>query len=197
MQLWTIHPIEWYEKLLKDGIIYGEKKYVEPDFLYSYDWLVKKMEERIGNRPFPECYPVWSWFQYTNSKRRKPDLRSRGFIPKGTKGVRIEINKNENDVLLSDFHLWHHPLNYYSIDDNEEESDAFDRLLEQNNINFVDKESYTPEIRQIVEQSWDKLLDMDYAPEYAAFPFEEKAIQATFWSLSVHEIVKVEEFIAR
>lgn len=167
------------------------------DFLQPYHWLMKKMDERIGERPFPECYPVWAWYQYTDSKRRRPDLRSRTFLPKGSKGVRIEINKNHKEVLLSDFDLWHHVLNYCQIADTEEESDAFDRLLEHLNIAFVDKENYTPEIKQKVEQSWDKIFDMDYAPAYAAHPFDEKSIQATFWTLSIHEVIKVETFTSR
>ncbi len=197
MQLWTVQPIEWYEELLKNGIIYGNKNFVEEDFLEPYHWLMNKMDEKTGKRPFSECYPVWAWFQYNDSKRRKPDLRSSAFLPKGTKGVRIEINKSEKDILLSDFSLWHHVLNYWQISDNEKESEEFDRLLKFNNIRFIDKEKYTPEIKRKVEKSWDKILDMDYVPEYSAKPFEKKSIQATFWSLSFDEIVKVEEFTAR
>ena len=47
MQLWTIQPIEWYEKLLKDGNIYGRREYIESDFLQPYHWLMKKMNESI------------------------------------------------------------------------------------------------------------------------------------------------------
>lgn len=197
MQLWTIQPIDWYNKLLKESTIQGTEKYIDSSFLQPYHWLMNKMDEKIGKRPFSECYPIWAWYQYNDKKRRKPDLRSRAFLPKGTKGVRIEICKNENEVLLSDFELWHHPLNYWKIDDNEEETEEFDRLLEKNNIEFINREDYTPEIKQIIEKSWDKILDMNYAPEYSAQPFEKKSIQATFWTLSVSEIVKVEEFTAR
>ena len=197
MKLWTIQPIEWYEKLQKEGILHGTETYIEPSFLQPYHWLMNKMDEKIGKRPFPECYPIWAWFQYYDSKRRKPDLRSCAHLPKGTKGVRLEIHKEENEVLLSDFNLWCHPLNYWKIDDNEQETEEFDRLLELNKIKFIDKENYTNEIKQIIEKSWDKLLDMNYSPEYSAHPFEEKSIQATFWSLSTDEIVKVEKFTAR
>ncbi|PIE99496.1 MAG: hypothetical protein CR965_02230 [Paludibacter sp.] len=43
LTLWTIQPIEWYENLLKDGIIYGTKElsdwYKDDDveFRQAYD----------------------------------------------------------------------------------------------------------------------------------------------------------------
>lgn len=197
MTLWTIQPIEWYEKLVKEQCIFGLKQYIEPDFSQAYQWLMNVMDEKIGQRPHPECYPIWSWYQYTDFKKKRPDLRSCAHLPKGTKGVRLEINKKESEVLLSDFHLWHHALNYWKINDCEEESEAFDRLLQSKNIKFIEKENYTEEIKQQVIQSWDKIVDMNYRNEYAAQPFERKSIQATFWSLSLQEIISAKEFIAR
>lgn len=197
MKLWTIQPIEWYNKLLEHGIMYGNKDYIDPDFLSPYSWLMQQMDKRIGKRPFPDCYPIWAWYQYHDSHRRKPDLRSAGFLAKGTQGVRIEINKNKQDILLSDFDLWHYPLNYWILSSSEEESEAFDQLLTQNKIQFADQQNYTAEIKQQIEQSWEKIFNMNYAPEYIASPFEKKSIQATFWSISTSQITKVEKFTAR
>ncbi len=197
IQLWTIQPIEWYEKLLKNGVIHGEKQFVDEYLVLPYHWMIKNMDERIGKRPFSECHPVWAWYQYGDSKRRKPDLRNTALLPRGTKGVRMEIRKKESEVLLSDFDLWHYVLNYWHIADSEEKCGEFDHLLECQNIAFVDKESYTLEIRQKIEQSWGKVLDLNYASNYTAYPFDEKSVQATFWTLSVDEVVKVEEFMAR
>lgn len=194
MTLWTIQPLKWYEMLLETGIIYSQKRTIEKSFIRSYRWLMEKMDAKVGKRPFDECYPVWAWYQYADSKRRKPDLRSTGFLPKGTKGVRVEINKNDKEVLLSDFILWHYVLNYWEISDNEEESNEFDRLLKMENISFTEKEKYTPMLKQKVEQSWDKIFDMSYSLDYSASPFDKKSIQATFWTLSIDEVVKVDHF---
>ncbi|MBO9620961.1 MAG: DUF3841 domain-containing protein, partial [Niabella sp.] len=120
-----------------------------------------------------------------------------GFLKKGARGVRIEISKKENEVLLSDFSLWHSVLNYWQITDSEKEDEDFDRMLKLNNIKFVDKGKYTPELKQKVEESWDKIFDMNYSTEYAARPFDKKYIQATFWKLSIDEVRKVEVFTAR
>ncbi len=166
-------------------------------FNNAYNWMLKEMKDRIGIGDKTDGYPIWAWYQYNTAKQRRPDLRGSGFFQKGTKGVRIEFEKSSKDVLLSDFSLWGHVLNYWQISDSEEEDNKFDKLLADNNIDFVNKKSYTPEIRKIVEDSWIKIFDMDYSPEYTADPFEKKNIQATFWDLSVDEIKKVDYFIAR
>lgn len=204
MKLWTIQPIEWYERLLLDKIIYGEEREIEfikdgEKFKNAYQWMNHQMEKRIGNKPFENAYPIWAWFQYDNLTKRKPDLRSSGFLEKGTKGVRIEFEKDEKDVLLSDFSLWVHILGFWPIADDELQDDEFDKVLEQEKIKFTDLDIQTvPKyIKDKIESSWEKVLDMNYCPEYAAHPFEKKSIQATFWSLSIEEIIKVDYFIAR
>lgn len=201
MQLWTVQPIEWYEKLIKDGIICGDRKYIDKDWefaLTGYHWLMKKMDELIGRRPFPECYPVWSWYQYHNSKRRKPDLRNKAFLQKGKKGVRLEINKNDHEVLLSDFMLWHYPFSYHSfIGQNEKESLEFDQMQEDRNLSNQPFEKQPENIQQKIIKSWDRVLDMNFDDPYHTTSKEDKSLQATFWTLSVQEIVKVEEFTAR
>lgn len=183
MKLWTIQPVEWYEKLLSDGIIYGEEHLIE--FIKDDD--------------FKNAYPVWAWYQYSKINKRKPDLRNRGFLTKVTKGVRIEFEKCEKDILLSDFTLWTHPINFWHIADNENDDNNFDKLLEKENIKFNELTRYNAPtyIREKIEKSWDKVLDMEYCPEYSAHPFESKSIQATFWSLSKEEIINVDFFTSK
>lgn len=201
--LWTIQPIEWYKRLLTDGIIYGDAKlsdwYTERElgFRFAYDWLMGEMEKRISPRPFADAVPVWAWYHYLNSKKKRPDLRCAGHLTKGEKGVRIEFIKPENQILLSDFDLWHLGLNYCYIAETEEKNDVFDELLKSHSVKFIDRGKYPPIAQKMVVDSWQKVLDMDYHSEYSASPFEKKSIQATFWSLSVDEIVKVDKFVAR
>lgn len=200
MQLWTIQNVEWYNELLKNGIIYGTRKHITTDWefsLFGYNWLMNKMDEKIGKRPFSECFPVWAWFQYNNSQRRKPDLRSTGFLPKGTKGVRVEINKNDNEVLLSDFMLWSFPLSYHNfIGQNEQESIDFDEMLERKGLNKTNIGKLPKDVQTKIIKSWDRVLDLDFDDPYHTSPKDSKAIQATFWTLSLNEVVKVDEFIA-
>jgi hypothetical protein len=157
-----------------------------------------KMDEKIGKRPFPECYPVWAWYQYNDIKRQKPDLRCSGFLPKGARGVRVEITKSEKDVLLSDFMLWSFPFSYHSfIGQNEQASVEFDKMLERNGLDKIEFEKLPKDIQTKIIRSWDRVLDLDFDDPYHTTPRETKTIQASFWSLSVDEIIKVDEFVAR
>jgi hypothetical protein len=199
MKLWTIQPISWYEKLQVDGFIYGDATLanIYESMKYPYEWIINQMEQTISAKPNENATPIWAWYQYLGDKKKKPDLRGSCFLPTGTKGVRIEFHKNPNEVLLSDFDLWLHPLNYWCIHDNEKEDKDFDELLKRENVSFIDKEKYTPKLKKIVEKSWLKCLDLNYELEYTAKPKENKSIQATFWKLSIDEIVKVDFFTAR
>ena len=201
MQLWTIQNIEWYNELRKNGIIYGARRHIATDWefsLFGYHWLMNKMGKKIGKRPFAECFPIWAWFQYNDSQRRKPDLRSTGFLPKGAKGVRVEINKDDKEVLLSDFMLWSFPFSCHSfIGQNEHESVAFDEMLKCKGLDKVNIGKLPKDIRREIIKSWDRVLDMDFDDPYHTSSKGNKAIQATFWTLSLNEIAKVDEFVAR
>ena len=86
-------------------------------------------------------YPIWFWHQYKNSKSKRPDLRESGLLSKGTKGVLIEFEKPETEILLSDFNLWHFVLNYWHIANNEEQELEFNKLLKTSNVEFIDKKN--------------------------------------------------------
>ncbi len=203
LTLWTVQPIEWYEKLLRESVIFGRKdlsdwyKDDDVEFRQAYDWLVVQMEKRISPKPFENALPVWAWCHYLNADKKRPDLRGSGFLLKGQKGVRIEFRKKRSEVLLSDFDLWHCVLNYFYIADNEKEDAEFDTLLNKLGLKFTERENAPTEIHEMITKSWEKVLDMNYSSEYSVSSFEKKSIQATFWSLSVGEIVKVDKFTAR
>ena len=124
-------------------------------------------------------------------------MRAFGFLPKGTKGVRIEFEKPETEILLSDFDLWHFVLNYWHIADNEEQELEFNKLFKTSSVEFTDKENYTLKLKNILESSWNKIFDMNYHSIYTADAFKRKKIQATFWTLKSTEIIKVDFFNAK
>jgi hypothetical protein len=199
MKLWTVQPVEWYLKLQEQQIISGEKQYVDECFLAAYDWLIPEMENRIGNKPYPDCYPIWAWYQYENEKKPKPDLRNSALLNKGKAGVCIEIEKDVKDVLLSDFTMWHFPIAGHYISDSEEDDNTFDLLLKQNGFVYSDPDfdAIPVELKHRIIKSWDKIFDLNYECNFQSYKKSEKQIQATFWSLCLNEIVKVTEFIAR
>lgn len=199
MKLWTIQTIEWYEEFKKNGIIYGEKQFVDPDYIFGYEWLIKQMEQRIGPRPISEGFPLWAWHTWDSVKKQKPDLRSTAHFPKGTKGVRIEIEKDPKDVLLSDFDLWHFPLAYYYyIGKSEEDCNRFDTHLQSKGFAFNDDYfDLSLELQEEIQQSWERVFDLTLNDPFITYKSEDKVIQATFWSLSIDEVKKVDFFTSR
>lgn len=196
--LWTIQSINFWNDLNEKKIICVKEDFINPEWKSGYDWMKKQMEKRIGLPKSKNQYPVWAWYQYFNSKKRKPDLRQSSYLPPGTEGVRIEFTKDESEILLSDFNLWHYPLSYKGfIGSNEDEALMFERdfiVLGLENERF---DTYPISIKKKIIKSWDKIFDMDFEDAYYTHPFNDKMIQATFWELRSDEIVKVKKFIAR
>lgn len=187
MKLYSIQTIDAYNNLLKFGSLYCDQNHITMDFKNSYDWIVKQMECKIGNKPFENIYPIWAWFQYDNSIKRKPDLRNSCHLEKGTHGVRIEFEKNDNEVLLSDFNDWHCVLNYWPY---IEDDSYFNKILNDNNVKFGDVENYTPEIHKMIQDTWQNIFDI-------TTNIENRSIQATIWNIKKEEIIKVDYFKAR
>lgn len=72
MKLWSIQEVEAWQVLQVQGILYGERRFVEPSFWPAYEWLCGRMEKRLGPRPNADAFPVWAWYQYDGERRKKP-----------------------------------------------------------------------------------------------------------------------------
>ncbi len=198
MTLWTIQSLERYQKLLKEKEIRGEGKYIDEDFKNGYDWMVKQMQKRIGENYKLGSYPIWAWYQYHSKQRKKPDLRRSGHLGKGQKGGRLTIEKKEQDVLLSDFILWHNPLTYRSkISNTEKEDEEFQKRLKNLELSNIDFYNYPIEIKEEIINSWDKIFDLNFDCSFWTYPKDFKIIQATFWKLELKEVINVDYFTAR
>ena len=122
MILWKIHADVFFKKSQRHGYIKADRRYTDHDFKDKYDWMAEKMLEKGITRK--RIYPVWAWYTY-DGKRKKPDLRCSGLLPRGTKGVCIEFEACESEVLLSNFEQWHSVLNNWYLCKNEEEDAYF------------------------------------------------------------------------
>ncbi|TDQ23829.1 DUF3841 domain-containing protein [Tenacibaculum caenipelagi] len=187
VKLWTIQNELGWGELNKLGVLKAKEEYVYSEFKEGYDWMKLQMNKRIGEVVDKEQYPIWAWYQHTDNNKKKPDLRKSGFLPSGEVGYRIEIEKDINDILMSDFVLWHWPLCYKEyIATSEREILELDKGLDS-----------VKRTRFEVEKSWEKIFDMDFNLEYYTSSFENKKIQATFWELKKEEILKVDRFISK
>lgn len=131
------------------------------------------------------------------NKRIRPDLRSSGHFRKGTRGVRIEFEIPDDQVLLSDFESWHYVLNYWYLARSEAEDKAFDRYIALKGFDyFITRPLPEPYHNQLVA-TWLRIFDLDWADDYVASPREQKSIQAVFWELRLDHVKNVDFFVSR
>jgi len=202
--LWTIQGTEFWDRLKAEGSIRADPKIVRTaglcaegsSMLLAYEWLAERMGEKIG-RPSPDAMPLWAWLQW-DGKRHRPDLRSSGHLPSGERGVRIEFGIDDRQVVLSDFNLWHFPLNYGYLASNEDDAEVFDADCLANGLDFCRQKPLPGRFHEKILRSWERIFDLGWQDHYyeASDP-SEKCIQATFWELDLRAVADVKEFTAR
>lgn len=205
MRLWTVQNEVFWERLESDGAITADLASVaascgkwSPEWSGAYEWLARRMAEMIG-RPSPEAMPLWAWQQWLGDRRARPDLRSACHLPPGERGVRIEFEADSASVVLSDFNLWHFPLNYWYIGASEEDSDAFEAELATRGLDqYTQKPLPDSVYHKRIESSWDRVFDLDWDDwVHDKRSRSEKCIQATLWRISLDAVADVKRFVAR
>jgi hypothetical protein len=194
-KLWTFQPAWIWEELQKKGSYSTIGFHRYDDEKPAYNWLKEQMSIKIGAPPTPEVYPIWAWYQFYDQKRKKPPINNIGSADRGTEMYRLEILKPKNEVVLSDFDLWHSPFSYhFYIGNNEEDSLRFDKILEANQLENLLFKDYPKHLQDLIVKSWDKIFDLSFDDPYFTKPIEKKSIQATFWELHLDEVQKVDKW---
>ena len=168
-------------------------------YLAAYQWMIRQMEVRKIRKPFDKAFPIWAWYQWNGVAKRMPDLRYRGHLSPGSRGVRIKFETDDALVLLSDFDLWHYVLNYWYLSTSMAEGNRFDRELKRIGLDYYEmKPLPNEEYHRRIERSWEKIFDLDWVDKYRhiAHKREGKSIQATFWELKLEYVREVKEFMA-
>lgn len=195
MKIWTIQTIDVWHKLKEEKVVTCDPKLApylkneEFSFCGSYNWMRKKMIDRIGDSTYKSnIYPIWGWYINSGSNK-KPDLRRSAYGKPGTQMVCMRLEIPDNKVLLSDFDLWHVVLNnsYLGSSTNEEEQDTEWEWLDT--LSEVDKQKE-------IEKSWDRIFNVnkDFNNTYYS---SSDYIQATFWELHLDYVEDVQIFKAR
>ena len=101
----------------------------------------------------------------------------------------MEIEVPDNEVLLSDFMLWHHPLNGWDIITNK----RLKRKVEEHFFtNFNEKPI---EIQKLISDSWARVFDLKTRDKYyAPQPAKTRSIQATLWCVRKEYLISAEEY---
>lgn len=207
MRLWIIQDVPFWNRLKSGRRLRANRRLVERgtggflEAMPAYDWLAARMETKIGGRPSPRALPLWAWQQYDGAARARPDLRSSSHLPHKTKGVRIELEIESSEVVLSDFNLWHFVMNGWYIADNERDSDAFDASIAKKwqCASYWNAEM-PPRHQRRIEASWEKIFDLDRVlDKYWHGPSgrKKRCIQATIWSIDIGMVRRVDEFVSR
>ena len=144
------------------------------------------MSRRIGNPPCGVRHPVWAWLQYESETAKRPDLRRSGHLPAGTPGVLIEFAIAEDQVLLSDFDLWHYVLNRWYL---PQTSWELREALGDTRTNRTDTRT--------LNASWQRIFDLAWSLRGVSAPRHRKSIQATLWQVPISGVRSVRPFRAR
>ncbi len=196
--LWTFQTSGAWNQINQKGYLIGSKEFIDTTYLAGFEWMKSKMIEKIGSPEIESQFPLWAWYQHLDKFNKKPDLRRSGHLPKNTKGVRIKFLKNKNEVLLSDFELWHQPLYYKGyIGKNEADSLEFETRLRDSGIKNLKFEDYPSEIKDTIVNSWEKIFDLEFYDNYFTTHKDNKMIQACFWRLNLSDIISVDQFIGK
>lgn len=205
MILWSIQHYPAYECLQETGVLRANESHLfcEDDFRYAYDWMSEKMLNTGLVPPHGVRYPVWAWYQW-EGKRKRRDMREGGHAKRGEKIVQLTIDIDDADVLLSDFDLFHYPLNGWYLPTNESDDLAFENHYKS--LGYSHQDMSNPKVqtndmkklRAAIVLSWDRIFQLEKEDDGWLYGKNEgKSIQATFWELRLEQVVKAEVHIAK
>jgi len=187
VRLWTVRAAD--ELRSARWPLRADPRFVDPYMLPAYRWMAGQLRRKAGPPPRGVTLPLWAWVT-------RPDLRTSAHLPKGRKGVVLELELPEPQVLVSDFERFHAVLNRHYLALNQADDARFDRALARSGRT---EWPFTPAIRTRVEQSWRRIFS-DVRGEggrrYWGAP-EHAALQAVFWELPQAAVVGRRAFVAR
>ena len=174
--------------------MYNESK----QFSFAYNWIKSEFIKRTGaiELYYTNYFPIWSFYKYDGNNSNED------FDKYDDTAAQLTLQFNEEDVLLSDFDVWHCCLNTLFIADSEEEDNEYDSFLSKYNISrhllldddYANLNKYAAEARRIMLKSWNKIFDIQNENEYTYIPNEDKTIQGNIKYITKKDIVDMKVF---
>lgn len=175
MKIWTIQDYRVWELLQQDGSFsLNDESFIYESYLNAYKWLSQKMRKKIPESVPNTAWPIWGWVQWRDAKKFLPDLRYSLHLPTGTHGIRLCLDVNPEQILLSDFDDWHWPLNYFA-----------------NNRNDINKP-----IPKKLDEKWARTILLEHS-DLNHCSIKHRSVQATFWKIHLDQVIDTHEFIAK
>ena len=131
------------------------------------------MAKRLAS--YDDGFPVWFWYA------PKPDLRAGAHLPRGTRGVRLELRIARERTLLLDFETWHCVLNGWALPLTWRE----DRELKRR-----------PPSRLEMQKTWERVFDLP-ALRRSNLWGRALRVQGVVEYLLLDEVIGVDRFVAR
>ncbi len=181
MRVWTIQAPEVLAVLRSGSVWRADESRVEPAWLPAYRWMAREMRGHLGAPGDNFQMPIWVWCQWRGVSRRRPDLRSPGYLPKGASGVRIELELDDERILRSDFELWHYALNGWYLPESPADEREFDAHPERGRI----------------APSWRRMFDLEWRNRRYTVARADKSIQGVTWELRPEDVRRSTSFVAR
>lgn len=189
MILWTFQPYKIYNQVIQNGEYIcdpNKSPMLELDdedndnrFTRAYQWLIKQMEDNIGPRPSKVKVPVWAWYRW-GYKHQPPNFSSES---NNAITVCMKLKIPDEQVLLSDFDLWHMVLGRSYIG-NATSQTEFDK--EEKWFDSLSKN----EAEEIMKKSWQKIFDITPNRDNL-WTMNGGYVQGCFWKLKKEYICKV------
>ena len=185
IRAWTIQRATCWDLFQKQGILRGDGRRVFHNFRPAYRWIMMQMRGRIPG--YQNGYPIWFW------SSPRPDLRHGAHLPRGERGVRLEVDLPRERVLLLDFQTWHCVLNRWHLSRSSRESRAWDRK-----VKGFDQYRATlpPMLEAELESTWERVFDLELLRRAGIWGPVDK-IQGVTEHILVDEVRRVKEFVSR
>ncbi|UUV14482.1 DUF3841 domain-containing protein [Clostridioides difficile] len=162
MKFYTIQTLEFWNNNKNNKYLSNDYSLIVEDFDIPYKWMYSQMIERI---PKFDDSMIWVW-----SKR--PDLRCSAYLERGSKGVLLEIEISEDNVLLSEFDLWHLPLMDIAVEIYEDEQ--------------IEK-----------KVSWERIFDLELCSKLNEVNIEDLTLQGVTSKVPLSNVRLIKEFVAK
>lgn len=181
MHAWTIQSPDVLAEI-QTGQVWRTARPPNPSsWTAAYRWMARSMRGRLGPPTLPGQMPIWCWCQWRGELSRKPDLRHAGHLPRGSRGVRLELKIDATRLLASDFELWHYALNGWYLPSSLRDERAFDARPD----------------RRRIEPSWQRMFDLDWNNRRYQGARAERSIQGVIWEIRPDDVVESASFVAR
>lgn len=173
--------------------------YDSPEFYVAYTWITEQLRaltpDTADSRPPGPALPVWAWLiPHQGMGARRPDLRR---IASGQDHAVVGFDAPAHTVLLSDFELWHLPLNGAGCL-SQAEDQAVDEFLEARGTSLravMEQRPNDPDQRaawDLVQRSWQRCLSPDWtAPGWSREAGDPLRVQACVWEIRPEQVVEV------